>query len=268
MKEKWKPVVTYEGLYEVSNYGRVRSVAHATVTKKGHKYAVNQHEIKPYVNENGYAVVGLTRKGKYRLWKVHRLVMLAFTKWDLERGDVNHKDGNKLNNRLDNLEWCTKSENMYHASKSGLRDYGSVRREYHVTVDDLDFVVSGAKDAATILQKHGYYTHLSVENLKSALTHCALAHQLYCGKVKMEAMDDPFETPNEYHRCGIKGRRIVGIIDGKRYEAKGPAKLADKLHENGYFLEIKRDTLLKALSEVAFEGRKYRGALTVYFIDD
>lgn len=268
MKEKWKPVVTYEGLYEVSNYGRVRSVARTFITKQGHLKSVGQHIMKPYVNDNGYVVVNLTRSGKSRKNKVHRLVMLAFTKWDLERGDVNHKDGNKLNNRLDNLEWCTKSENMYHATKTGLRDYESIRREYHVTVDDLDFVVSGAKAAAIILQKHGYYTHLSVENLKSALTHCALVHQLYCGKVKMEATDDPFETPKEYNRCGIKGRRIVGIIDGKKYEAKGPAKLADKLHAAGYFLEIKRDTLLKALSEVAFEGRKYRGVLTVYFIDD
>lgn len=268
MKERWKPVVTYEGLYEVSNYGRIRSVARIAITKKGHRYTVDQHEVKPYVNENGYAVVGLTRKGKHRLWKVHRLVMLAFTKWDLERGDVNHKDGNKLNNRLDNLEWCTKSENMHHASKTGLRDYDSIRREYRVTVDNLDFTTMGVKAAAKRLHKEGYFTNVSIDNLRGSLTRCALSHQLYCGKIKIEAIDDPFEAPKEYHRCGIKGRRIVGVIDGKKYEAKGPAKLADKLHEDGYFLEIKRDTLLKALSEVAFEGRKYRGILTVYFIDD
>ena len=267
MKEIWKPIPTYEGLYEVSNLGRVRTVPRTFISKQNRIITIERKIMKPYVNEHGYVVVGLTRNGKRKIKRVHVLMMLAFTKWDLERGYVNHKDGNKQNNVLDNLEWCTKAENNRHAAENGLRDYDKIRKGYHITIDDLDFEAKGAKTAAKRLHKEGYFTDVTVDNLKAAITNCAIKHYLYLGVLKAEKLDDRFDEPKEYHKCGIKGRRICAYVDGEQIIAKGPGKLADALQARGIGLDAKRDTLLKALSAAALSGNKCRGYV-IEFLDD
>lgn len=73
------------------------------------------------INENGYANICLRRDNKSYYFKVHRLVMLNFGKLVLFRNDINHIDGDKLNNHISNLEWVTRSENIKHAYDTGLR---------------------------------------------------------------------------------------------------------------------------------------------------
>lgn len=110
MEEVWKTIKDYENLYEVSNHGRVRSLKRATTSGK---------VLKQYVNpKNGYCYVTLS-KDNVRIGKrVHKLVMGAFSgECNLQ---INHLDGNKTNNCLDNLEYCTASENMIHAYQMGL----------------------------------------------------------------------------------------------------------------------------------------------------
>lgn len=104
--EVWKNIPGYRGLYQVSNLGRIRKMDART------KY------LAPYETHKGYLAVGLWEHGHKTWCFVHRLVMLAFVgPSDL---GVNHKDGDKTNNRLANLEYATPKENALHATRMGL----------------------------------------------------------------------------------------------------------------------------------------------------
>ena len=98
--EVWKPVVGYEGLYEVSDQGRVKG-------PKGF--------VKPKIGRNGYARTELWRKGDRHRPSIHRLVAQTFIPNPHGKPQVNHLDGDKLNNSVSNLEWCTARENALHA---------------------------------------------------------------------------------------------------------------------------------------------------------
>ena len=110
MQEVWKPAKGYEGIYEVSNFGNVRNA-------KG-------MALKPFPIHQGYLVVDLSRSGKKRHHRVNRLVAETFIPNTGNKTEVNHKNGNKTDNRVSNLEWTTKSENMVHAYRSGLQTKG------------------------------------------------------------------------------------------------------------------------------------------------
>ena len=113
IEEVWKPVVGYEGKYEVSNFGRVKSL-----NVGGHG---GVKIMKVRVTYRGYAYVDLAQNGKYKKENVHRLVCSAFKRPPVGNEQVNHIDGNKLNNVPENLEWCTPSENIRHAFRTGLK---------------------------------------------------------------------------------------------------------------------------------------------------
>lgn len=109
MKEIWKDIKNYEGLYQVSNLGNVKSL---------HRY---EKLLKPYINEhNGYVYVILYKNKKNKCCRVHRLVAQTFISNYENKPYVNHIDGNKQNNCVSNLEWCTAKENTQHAFKNGL----------------------------------------------------------------------------------------------------------------------------------------------------
>jgi hypothetical protein len=117
MNETWKPVLGYEDCYEISNFGVVRSITR--YNPKSNRW-YESRIMKTRLDKDGYVIVGLTKDGKMKMNKVHRLVISTFTNEDLDL-QVNHIDGNKQNNNLDNLEWCTCSENQLHAHKIGLK---------------------------------------------------------------------------------------------------------------------------------------------------
>lgn len=115
MLEIWKPIKNYEGLYEVSNLGKVKSLS----KRKGF-IETTDIVLKPR-NIKGYLSVHLSKKGITKNLLIHRLVALAFIPNPEDKPEVNHIDGNKKNNCVSNLEWVTKSENDLHAYKLGLR---------------------------------------------------------------------------------------------------------------------------------------------------
>lgn len=114
-EENWKPVVGYEGYYEASDHGRVRSVdrqVEIMIRSKKTKMRFHAKMLTLDVCKIGYMRLGLSRDGTKKMHSVHRLVMAAFV--GVSSMDVNHKDGDKRNNHLSNLEYCTESENMVH----------------------------------------------------------------------------------------------------------------------------------------------------------
>jgi hypothetical protein len=106
IEEIWIPVRGFEDLYKVSNSGRIYSIKRDKIKKQS-------------LSKTGkYPVVSLYKDGKTIVKKVHRIVLESFT--NISKLQVNHKDGNKLNNNLENLEYCTQRYNLIHARKNGL----------------------------------------------------------------------------------------------------------------------------------------------------
>ena len=118
MEEIWKDIKDYEGRYAVSNLGRIKSYP-----KKGHGH--NSIILKSKLTKDGYYETALLSKGKgknqYKYIRTHRIVAQAFIPNPENKPEINHKDGNKLNNNVDNLEWVTSSENQLHAYRTGLQ---------------------------------------------------------------------------------------------------------------------------------------------------
>ncbi len=114
-KEQWKAIAECNGEYYISDHGRVKSY------KRG-----KERILKPILSgplHSRYLAIGICINGKNKPQKIHRLVALAFVPNEDNKPQVNHKDGNKLNNRVYNLEWATASENQQHAWDTGLNEY-------------------------------------------------------------------------------------------------------------------------------------------------
>lgn len=116
MKEIFKDIKNFPN-YQVSNLGRVRNKKKGTIKKPG-------------IDKKGYLKVDLYKNSEKTTRKIHRLVAESFLKPDKSRTDINHKDGDKHNNTISNLEWCTKSENMRHAFANGLVDISNRKPSY------------------------------------------------------------------------------------------------------------------------------------------
>ena len=120
--EEWKSIKDYEESYEISSHGRIRSLKRIVHCKNGRKLKIKESILEGTTDSCGYHRVNLCKKGINQSVSVHRLVALSFIKNIEGKPEVNHIDGNKKNNRIDNLEWCTHIENSVHAFKTGLMD--------------------------------------------------------------------------------------------------------------------------------------------------
>lgn len=119
--EIWKDIPNYEGLYQVSNLGRIKSLYNYR------KYNILTPRIK-----RGYYTIGLRKNGKRKWHLVHRIVASAFIMNVDNKPQVNHIDENKLNNRVDNLEWCTASyNNNYGTRQDRVSNTNKLRKEVY-----------------------------------------------------------------------------------------------------------------------------------------
>ena len=107
--EDWKEIAGYEGLYAVSSFGRVRSLTKGLILKPVETKAKEYYQVSLYKNK------------EQKTHNIHRLVANAFIENPSNKKEVNHKDGDKLNNNASNLEWSTRSENVLHSYRLGLQ---------------------------------------------------------------------------------------------------------------------------------------------------
>lgn len=117
MKEQWKPIKDYEGIYEVSNFGRVRSVDRICgKMPRGFDRNIKGKLMNPTDNGHGYMVIQLKKNGTRKTAYIHRLVAEAFLKKPEGCNVVDHIDYDTKNNNVNNLQWCTQKENVRRSS--------------------------------------------------------------------------------------------------------------------------------------------------------
>jgi hypothetical protein len=151
--EIWKPIQGFEGLYEISNYGRVKSIGSYNACKRG--------IMNPMVDLDGYLHVRLYNDGISKDISVHRLVAIAFIPNPNNYKYVNHKDENTMNNSVTNLEWCTNSYNLIYSigkkiaqySKNGklIKTFNSIAdasREYNISTTNISKCCKGKRHSA------------------------------------------------------------------------------------------------------------------------
>lgn len=119
MKEIWKDIKGYEGLYQISSFGNVKSLDRYIINKNGDKQYFPGKYLTQGISDS-YLKVTLSKNNKQRTFRVHILVAIAFIPNPENKPEVNHIDGNKKNNKVNNLEWNTRSENELHAYRNGL----------------------------------------------------------------------------------------------------------------------------------------------------
>ena len=117
MTEEWRPIEGYEGLYEVSNTGQVRSFDRYVKYSNGRIHLHKGKVLSPIKDRDGYLQVNLCYSGRINSIKIHRLVAQAFIPNPDNLPQVNHKDEDKSNNRVDNLEWCSQLYNNIYGSR-------------------------------------------------------------------------------------------------------------------------------------------------------
>ena len=138
MKEEWRDIKGYEGLYQVSNLGRVKSL-------KKRFYGL----IMKVAMSDGYVTIGLRKNGKRKVFKMHRLVAINFIPNIHNKKIVNHINGVKYDNRLENIEWCTQKENVRHAFDIGCRNNNHFKSKIEMYTINGEFIKSfnSIKDA-------------------------------------------------------------------------------------------------------------------------
>lgn len=135
--ERWLPVPGWEGLYDVSDMGRVKSLARKVLRRYHGWQAVPECILKGRVDKSGYLYVALSRPGRTFTVKVHRLVLLAFHGTSAQALSGDHINGDRLDNRAANLRFCTPAENSANMRRLGRQARGEKNSHAKLTADDV-----------------------------------------------------------------------------------------------------------------------------------
>lgn len=158
--EKWKKLKKF-GDYQISNFGNIKSPDVEMKTPTGKNWIRKGKLLKPYKSKKGYLSVDLRINGKRKIMLVHRLVAETFIPNIYNKPQINHIDGDKTNNNVNNLEWCTNGENQLHAFKNGLQKGNFKHPNSKLTLEQVLYIknncVLGSKKNGiqTIAKKFG-----------------------------------------------------------------------------------------------------------------
>lgn len=156
-EEIWKAIPGFEGLYEASTLGRIKTLQKSWNVGRGGVITRREKVLTPIFDKDGYCKVSLYKNNRKKQKSVHRLVAQAFIPNLDNKPHVNHKDGDKTNNRADNLEWVTPAENVHHSIDTGLR-------KMKMLIDtNTGVTYSSVKEASDVLG-------ININTLKSKLT--------------------------------------------------------------------------------------------------
>ena len=204
--EVWKDIPNYEKLYQVSNLGRVRSLDILLYREKtgasntGGYFKKNGRLVAITDNGNGYKIVSLSRKGRKNFY-VHRLVSICFLENSKNDKEVNHIDGNKSNNNINNLEWCNHKENIQHAYDNGLyRSLGDKPNAIKVIDRKTNQIFSCIKECADFYE-------IKYNLLKEALRRRSEPRNpIYKRVITLNRFIE--ENPLEAKKLGLSGDRL------------------------------------------------------------
>lgn len=174
IEEIWRPVKDYEGLYEVSNLGRVRGVDRVVLSKNGKKRFYKGQTKKQKKDKDGYLTVDLSNNGKHKTKKVHRLVAQAFIPNPDNLPIINHKDENPSNNRYDNLEWCTNEYNLNYGTRNkriSEKQINNVKKSKQVFQYTLDGELVAIWPSTHEAGRNGYHRN-HISECCSGKQHC------------------------------------------------------------------------------------------------
>lgn len=169
MEEVWKDIPNYEGLYQASNLGRIKSLNRIIMRKDNKIYTQKEKILKPAKNHKGYLHCSLTKDFKTKKISVHRLVAQTFISNSNNLPQVNHIDGNKQNNQTNNLEWITNYDNIQHSITTGIRD---VKKIIKTMVDKNKKIVNQYDLEGNFIKKW--------ESIKSAELQLNIPNQNIC----------------------------------------------------------------------------------------
>ena len=157
INEEWRDVKGFEGMYEVSNKGNIRSVDRFVNNKSHTKTLIKGTNIKPQINHKGYMAVILHKEGRPYSRVIHRLVAEAFIDNPNKLPQVNHIDTIKTNNAVENLEWITNYDNMQHAIANGCYDNAFTERRLLAVKENLKKAVESRKRQVSQYDRSGKF---------------------------------------------------------------------------------------------------------------
>lgn len=151
--EIWKDIVGYDGKYQISNRGNVKSLKQ----KKEH----NEYLLKPFATKKGYLRVSLSKNNKYKQPLIHRLVATYFLENKNNCNEVNHKDENKQNNCVENLEWCDRKYNVLYGTAKNRE--AKTKHKYYVNQYDLKGNFIKTWNSLKEIEKNTHYNKNNIQ---------------------------------------------------------------------------------------------------------
>lgn len=243
--EVWKDVIGWEACYKVSNYSRVKSLPRKVKKWDGYRQ-VKEKILKQRFNPDGYLQVSINGSKSNPTHKqskgVHRILSMAFIPNPENKATVNHKDGIKHNNSLDNLEWATHSEQQRHSVKTGLRPVGEDFKSSKLTELEVIDIKKSPLKTVELAEKYGV-NHRTISIIKRGSSWKHLNHFL----------------PQKNNKCTAKALLCKVLLDGGVINHKnitaltGYKSLADHIEKNiedinqwgfGVVLDKKRESFI------------------------
>lgn len=236
--EVWKDIPNYEGFYQISNYGTVKNKKNGAI-RKG------------CINTSGYTYVGLNKNGKQKNYLLHRLVAMCFVENTYDLPEINHIDGDKNNNNAKNLEWTTRSLNVKHAYKMGLRIQAieNVRQSRNHGVRQI-------KNGETIaiypsIKSASEKTGIAISNISHACRHSIVQNN---GEINFCKKAGGYEweyTDEEVFIMSEKERRIALVILVSLLNAKNHFENCLPMDENLKQEYIDVNNKLQSIGQIA-----------------